>query len=522
MPPVTRSWVYAAAALLLALSLLGQQRATNAVAHFPVDLGGDVPAVVYEPGPQRIFEPPAERERGLPVLVLTHGFSGNKGMLSHLARQIARAGYAVVTLDYRGHGHNPNLFGTGMSPGASGLLADLDAALLYASTQQHYDRERIAIAGHSMGGFAVLEYASRNPGLNAVIAISAGAVPSGPYTPPNALLIFASRDPAGLRDGARDTAARFAGLDRLVLERTYGEPERGTGVRASEVGGADHITILYSEEAGRRIVDWLGETLGPGDPPVGAADGRAYWSLLILASYLVLFSGLLDLLSPHLPRVTLPDVARPLLGLGWVFGALAGACLLLAGVDSLMTPGPLAFVPLVAGRDLLAFYLVAGALLCVAALRAGALKSEGLRDGRTWLAALTLLAFTYLVYGTAVQPYWELWLPAHRLPGALWGALVSLPLFAAMEWLLRGSGRSGIWAPALGKLLIVLVIVGGVVAGLLPGVLMLGVGAFVLLFALFELLCWRMSRVVPNPWLAALFQAGWTGWTLGAVFPYGG
>ena len=126
------------------------------------------------------------------------------------------------------------------------------------------------------------------------------------------------------------------------------------------------------------------------------------------------------------------------------------------------------------------------------------------------------------MFGTAVQPYWELWLPAHRLPGALWGALVSLPLFAAMEWLLRGSGRSGIWAPALGKLLIVLVIVGGVVAGLLPGVLMLGVGTFVLLFALFELLCWRMSRVVPNPWLAALFQAGWTGWTLGAVFPYGG
>lgn len=519
MPPVTRSRLYVVAALLLAVSLVGQKHATSAVAHFAVDLGG-VPGVVYEPGPQRLSEPPPERERGLPVLVLTHGFTGNKGMMSHLARQIARGGYAVVTLDYSGHGHNPSRFPSGRN--ADALLADLDAALLHASTQQHYDRERIAIAGHSMGGFAVLEYASRNPGLSAVIAISAGAVGSGPYTPPNALLIFASGDPEGLRDGAREAGAHFAGKSRVVLDQTYGETERGTGVRVSEVAGTDHITILYSDEAGRRIIDWLGATLGPGDPAVEAGDGRLPWSLLILASFVALFFGLLDLLAGHLPRVTLPAVARPLQSLGWVFGSLLGACFLLAGVDSLMTPGPLAFVPLVAGRDLLGFYLVSGVLLCLAALRAGALDGEGLRDGRTWLAALALLSFGYLVYGTGVQPYWDLWLPSHRLPAALWGTAASLPLFGAMEWLLRGSGRSGIWAPALGKLLIVVVIAGGAMAGLLPGVLLLAVGVFVLLFALFELLCWRMSRVVPNPWLAALFQAGWTGWTLGAIFPFSG
>ena len=105
---------------------------------------------------------------------------------------------------------------------------------------------------------------------------------------------------------------------------------------------------------------------------------------------------------------------------------------------------------------------------------------------------------------------------------ALLGAALALPLFAAHEWLLRGPNRAGIWAPAVGRLLLLVVLVAGSLAGLLPFVLMLGAMAFALLFIVFEITCWRLSRSAPNPWLAALYQAAFTGWITAAIFPFSG
>ena len=519
MPPVFGRRLYLGAALLLAISFIGLHQATGTVSHFAVDLGSGVPALVYEPGPQREFGPPPELEEKLPVVLLAHGFSGNSGMMSQHARRLARAGYAVVTFDFQGHGANANPFSFSPAGARSGLSADIDAALLYATTQPHYDPQRIAIAGHSMGGFAVMEYASRNAGVSAVIGIAGGGVPTGPYTPANALLIFASGDPEGLRTAAREAGARFADLDRVVLERTYGDPRRGTAVRVSEVGGVDHLTILYSDEASRRIVEWLRTTVGAGAEPAQGGEWRSVWSGLAFVAFLVLFLALIDALAPFVPRVTLPEVARPWRALAEFTAAQVGAVLLLAGVDSWGTAGPFSFVPLVVGRDLAGFYAVTGLLLILPLARRGLLRSDGLLRPRTWACAAGLLAFAYVVFGVISQPFAGIWLAPHRILPALVCFGLSLPLFAGMEWLLRGPGRAGVWAPALAKLLLLLTVTVAVMAGLLPFVLLLGLGAFLLLFVLFELFCWRLSRVAPNPWLAALLQAGWTGWLLVAFFP---
>jgi alpha-beta hydrolase superfamily lysophospholipase len=73
-------------------------------------------------GPKRV--PPG------PVVILCHGFAANNAMTSSLARRIARSGYAVLALDFRGHGANPNALGP--TADALGLRQDIDAALLYA------------------------------------------------------------------------------------------------------------------------------------------------------------------------------------------------------------------------------------------------------------------------------------------------------------------------------------------------------------------------------------------------------
>ena len=522
MPPVIAKFVYALAGVALAFSLVGLHRASNDIARESLTLPGGVPAVVWEPSPPLpfgqtpVFDPPA------PVVILCHGFSGDTAMTSALARRIAKAGYAVVAIDFRGHGENRNPFE--VSGDGAQLRQDIDAALLYARTQQRFDGQRIALAGHSMGAFAVVADAQQDPGVAAVVAISGGSSLRGPFSPPNVLYIWAANDPDGLRKGAREAAAKLAGLEQLVGDKTYGEVERGTGVRMSEVPGVDHITILYSAEAAQRIVDWLGETLGPGagSPVTPGPDERFTFMLIGLAATVVLAFGLPRALAPLAPRVGLAPVTRPFLHLCLLLVSLAVALLVQAGADSATTRGVFGFVPFAAGRDLFAFFALSGVTLLALGARRRAVSADGLADPRTWLAGSVLFLFVYGVVGTLVLPTWNVFPATHRLVWCLVATASMLPYFGATECLLRGAGATGLWLPAVGKLATLAVVVAGCLSGLLPFVIILGIGSIALFFVFFEIVALRIARHMPGPWIAALFQAAFTGFTFGAIFPFTG
>jgi dienelactone hydrolase len=522
MPAVIAKIVYALAGVALAFSLVGLNRASRDVQHMSVVLPGGVPAVVWEPSPPLSFGETPSFDPPAPVVILCHGIAGDTAMTSSLARAIAKSGYAVIALDFRGHGRNRNPFevsGDGVQ-----LRDDIDAALLFARTQPRFDGQRIALAGHSMGAFAVLAHAQQDPGVAAVVAISGMSRGRGAYAPPNTLLIWATGDPAGLRKGAREYAAKLAGLEQLVGDKTYGEPERGTGVRMSEVPGVDHITILYSPEAARRIVAWLGETLGPGagTPETPALDARIPFSALGLAAVLVLGFGLPRFVAPLAPRIGLAPIARPLAHLLLVGIALAAAVLVLAGVDSFASPGPFAFVPLAIGRELFGFFALAGSILLALAARRRAASADGLSDPRTWLAAGVLFLALYTVIGILALPFYDLFPAPHRLPWCLVATALVLPYFGASELLLRGAGSTGLWLPAVGKLATLFVVAAGTLTGLLPFVIFLGIVPIALFFAFFEVVAIRIGRCMPGPWIAALFQAAFVGFGLGAIFPFTG
>src|SRR5262249_52080505 len=150
---------------------------------------------------------------------------GDTAMTSSLARRIAKAGYAVIAIDFRGHGENRNPFE--QSGEGTQLRQDIDAALLYARSQSRFDGQRVALAGRSMGAFGVLSHAQRDPGVGAVIALSGANPAAGPFASPNTLYIWAAGDPPGLRKAARESAAKLAGLEQLVPDKTYGDVARG-------------------------------------------------------------------------------------------------------------------------------------------------------------------------------------------------------------------------------------------------------------------------------------------------------
>ena len=90
-----------------------------------------------------------------PVAILFHGFPGNEQNLD-LAQAMRRAGWAVVTLHYRGSWGSEGKFTF------DGAVEDGMAVLEWVedaknSERMHFDRKRIVVAGHSMGGYVAAE-----------------------------------------------------------------------------------------------------------------------------------------------------------------------------------------------------------------------------------------------------------------------------------------------------------------------------------------------------------------------------
>ncbi len=106
-----------------------------------------------------------------PVVVLLHGYPGNEKNLD-LAQAMRRAGWSVITFNYRGSWGSPGQFRFGQN------LEDADAVLAFlhdSATVRALDinPDRIVLAGHSMGGWVTVLTAGHHPELKGAILVSA-------------------------------------------------------------------------------------------------------------------------------------------------------------------------------------------------------------------------------------------------------------------------------------------------------------------------------------------------------------
>lgn len=107
-----------------------------------------------------------------PTLVIFHGLPGNEKNLD-LAQAVRRAGWNAVTFNYRGSWGSPGNFRFAQT------LEDAAAVLQYLREPAHatalgVDTRRIAIAGHSMGGWVAAHTAAKDHALIGAALISAG------------------------------------------------------------------------------------------------------------------------------------------------------------------------------------------------------------------------------------------------------------------------------------------------------------------------------------------------------------
>jgi pimeloyl-ACP methyl ester carboxylesterase len=127
------------------------------------------------------FQSAGERLNGLlyiaagvgphPVVLLLHGNPGNERNLD-VAQAVRRAGYTVLYFDYRGN------WGSGGSFSRAHALEDVSAALRWVRSpvvarQFGIDTLRVALVGHSMGGWLALMSAAADSNVACVGALDA-------------------------------------------------------------------------------------------------------------------------------------------------------------------------------------------------------------------------------------------------------------------------------------------------------------------------------------------------------------
>lgn len=137
-----------------------------------------------------------------PVFVLFHGLPGNEKNLD-LAQAVRRAGWTVVTLNYRGSWGSPGKFRFAQN------LADARAVLAFLrepSTAKRLglDTTRVAIGGHSMGGWVAAQTVAADRSLLGAVIISAADMGS--------FGVRARSEPASIEALMNDSREALAGV----------------------------------------------------------------------------------------------------------------------------------------------------------------------------------------------------------------------------------------------------------------------------------------------------------------------
>jgi predicted dienelactone hydrolase len=127
-----------------------------------------------------------DNERGpFPLVIISHGYPGNRFLLSHLAENLAGKGYVVASIDHTDSTYTDKAaFGSTLRNRPLDILFVLNSLASVNAKSDHalfhmIDAERTALIGYSMGGYGVVNTVGGGVTANSV---------SQPWGAPNGLL----------------------------------------------------------------------------------------------------------------------------------------------------------------------------------------------------------------------------------------------------------------------------------------------------------------------------------------------
>jgi pimeloyl-ACP methyl ester carboxylesterase len=285
-------------------------------------------------------------------VLLLHGISANKKIMSYLARGFAEQGLRVYVPDLPGHGRTPGPF----SPARAEQCGE--ALLRELLARGMINADRTILAGHSMGGAIAVRIASRVP-VAGLIAISPAPMRAAhgvtaekllfnepPALPAHSLVMVGSLELESMRWNAAD----------LVATRND-----GTTIYV-EIPSATHVSILFNSNAMRSAQASSAQVLQL--PPPTALPSH-----LPLIGALGGFVGILLIAGPYLREATGKNRSEenaatgPVVSTRKLFLEFAAGSVLIVFLLRFWTP--LKAIGLFQGDYLASFLLLFGALLVV-------------------------------------------------------------------------------------------------------------------------------------------------------------
>lgn len=514
------------------VTLGGLHPPTDGVVAASTTLESSVPVTIHLPAGDATLGPVAAEApegRRYPAVVLAHGYSGDRRGLWYLAASLARSGYVVVTYDAPGHGQNTQPFG---DAGPSHQEA-MRSVVEWTRRHPSVDRSKLAIGGHSMGAATAVEFASRNEGIEAVLAISGGWTYTGPFRPPNALFLVASGDPRYLKERVSSLAARVADNESIARETIYGRFGEGSATAFVEEQGVDHLTIVGSPQTVRLVDAWLRRSFtgtdedGPKIEPSQEAKPlpprylRATGLLALMAFALAAGIGtVVGRVRSQGRRMEPVSVAKgAFVWAGSVVIALAASAAL--GGSTTLPLGVLGGVALLcgaAGIAVAARWWTDRSLRSVQPNPDETNRRENL--WRTVVAVAVGSSGLVVLLASVVSRLHGVYLDPKRLLHAAISASLFFPGLWAIETLSRrGRLLRQLAMASLLKLSLVIAVGLSIAIGSSPRVLALGIPLLVGLLAFFEVFALAATREGAPDWVVALCEAVTIGWLSAVIGP---
>lgn len=483
------------------------------------------------------------------VVVVAHGYSANKEMMSAFGVDLAKQGVTTYTFDLPGHGASTVPYGGGSTQPALAdqLVAAMDEAVTYALAHAPAPHPKLALIGYSLGTIAVGEYALRHPDLSSLAAtvLVAGILQDHPTpsNPRNLLVLSGQFDLPGINTISTDLIASGCAVPPASVSSAYQcNPSGLYGHRERIVlRGLDHISIVTATSTHSAVIGWLHDYVDPaiGRAPVNA-DVRLHWMLLgFLAAGLAIFpllalgAAAAGLVPGVAASARTPEGAGSAWrDLGRLAVALALGLLVLHILlpPSFWDPSPLAFLAQQVSADVATFLLLTGAILLVGMWAAPQRRQElraapGRRVAAQVALAGLVAVFLYFTLGVLSGFAWE---GLTLYPPRAWRAGVYVvliwPYFFAVQTLIAGRPRWRSGGLAL-ELATTLLLIAALIASIASNFarlsylgILLPVFAIVLLW-LAGFNAWARRALAATPVLLATLEALVLAWVLAATLP---
>ncbi|QFF98008.1 alpha/beta fold hydrolase [Psychrobacillus glaciei] len=236
-----------------------------------------------------------------PAVLTMHGYINSREAQGSFNIELARRGYVVLAMDMSGHGYSQQ-YSSDLSRGAS-------AGLHYLHNLPFIDHEKVALEGHSMGGWSILKAATDEPSLvNTVIQVSSSTETfySGEVTaetPFNYAIIFSKYDEfaplmwessKGSEANSSPKMLKVFGTDEPVVERKLYGTFEDKSARMYFAPPIIHPAAHWNKDTTAFVIEFLNEAI---PAPTYIDANKQIWKVKEFATFAAFIGAIMLLIS---------------------------------------------------------------------------------------------------------------------------------------------------------------------------------------------------------------------------------